>query len=555
MSENIRISLLYPGGESETSNVAGDMSCIADLDGELLMDTMKHAVAYKPGHKHPSVYFTDRIEVIQYRLDVFDDLLNDDSLVSMLHELLPRLEHLKELRIAGEYDPADTAASLYSIAEIELYIGCIDMLHGYFAKANDSFSSTGFKEFSSAITNVHASASYQKLKEGVGKVTYSVRNIKSVTIGINLDAQLRPVEAGLVAIHTTPYRSGNIIDKMLRADFDDSFTCLAPLEVMGKGMREEQLASFRFTVNRVLDHVLKSSVKEWKPVVRQFTKHQTKFLVELIDEIRFLLGGVALIHKIKATGLHVCKPAAVEAEQRSFAAYGMYHPGIALRSGSADSSRAASLVLNDLEFDRSGMIYILTGPNQGGKTVFTQTAGLVQWMFQLGLFVPAYSAALSPVDRIFTLFQQHGNETDAKGRFGEECFRVKKMFEKLSRYSLVLMDETFSSTSASEGTFIAGEVVMGLRAAGCRTIFATHLHDLALQVEELNRSSSGEDSQIDHLTAVLDETAPGRRSYRIVRTRPQGLSYAKDIAEKYGITFAGLVDTLNNRHKAKSNEA
>lgn len=547
MSEEIRISLLYPEGESTASNGAGDMSFIADLDGELLLDTMKQAVAYKPGYKHPSAYFTDRIEVIRYRLNVFDDLMNDDSLVAMLQELLPRLEHMKELRIAGEYDPADTAASLYSITEIELYTDCIDMLHGYFEKSKGKFSSPAFKEFSSAITQVHASESYRRIKEEAGNVTFSVRNIKSVTVGINLDAQLRPIEAGLVSIHTAPYRSGNIIDKILRADFDSSFTCLAPLEAMGKGMREEQLAAFRATVNRVLDHVLKSSVKQWKPAIRAFAKHQTKFLVDLIDEIRFLLGGVALIRKLIATGLPVCKPAAVEAEQRCFTVHGMYHPAIALRNGLSEPNRAMGLVLNDLEFDQSGMIYILTGPNQGGKTVFTQTAGLVQLMFQLGLFVPAYSAALSPVDHLFTLFQARGNETDAKGRFGEECFRVKKMFEKLSRYSFVLMDETFSSTSASEGTYIAGEVVLALRAAGCRTIFATHLHDLALRVEEMNDSSSEEDNRIDHLTAVLDETTPGKRSFRIVRTVPQGLSYAKDIAEKYGITYAGLLDTLSNR--------
>jgi DNA mismatch repair ATPase MutS len=195
------------------------------------------------------------------------------------------------------------------------------------------------------------------------------------------------------------------------------------------------------------------------------------------------------------------------------------------------------------------MIYIFTGPNQGGKTVFTQAVGLAQMMLQLGLFVPANFAIMSPVDNIFTHFPNENSQSN--GRFGEECQRLMATFERLTRSSLLLMDETFSSTSAVEAAYIAEQVLRGLRAVGCRAIFATHLHDLAGNIDQMNTDSEPDHSRIDSLTAQLDpqQIEQGTRSYRIIRSRPEGSSYARHIAEKYGLTYDGMMASLKKRNQ------
>lgn len=551
MSFDEHFSLLYPPEiPGESRNNAIERSFLSSLAVESLFGAMRGNSRYKPNTKHPIEYMTCDAEVIQYRLDVVEDILNNRVIRSLLEEMLPKLQSMKEIFSAVQGLDADTTAAMYSIAELELYTECIDQLNHAFQQENIHPHSTGFQRFAELITEIHESETYQRLKSESEKVTSSIRSIKSITIGVNLDAQLRPVEAGLVSVNTELYKSGNIMDKILRMNFkDDGYNCLAPLETMGKGARSQQNGSFQSAVNRTLNTVLETSVKKWRPVIRTYMKDQARFLLRLADEIDFLLGATSLLMKLKESGYPICKPETRPMEQNCFAIRDLYNPLLALESESTtDEDSKSPVVLNDLEFDDNGMIYVLTGPNQGGKTVFTRAVGLAQLMFQLGLFVPGFSAVLSPVDQIFTHFPID-NDTVNKSRFAEECSRLMQAFKSLTSHSLLLMDETFSSTSAAEAAVIAEQVLQGLQAAGCRVIFSTHLHDLARKIDELNQSSSDQNSRIDSLVAELNPTQmeQGQRAYRINRTRPKGNSYAQDIAEKYGLTYEGLIEALDNR--------
>jgi DNA mismatch repair ATPase MutS len=146
------------------------------------------------------------------------------------------------------------------------------------------------------------------------------------------------------------------------------------------------------------------------------------------------------------------------------------------------------------------------------------------------MLIPAESAKISPVDCIYTHFAGNYSTLD-KGRLGEECGRLNDILNNITEYSLVLFDETLSSTGAFEGSYIAAEVVEGLTFFGCRCIYATHMHELASLVGEINART---EKKIDTLIAGMEE---GKRSFKIRRAKPDGKSYAKDIAEKYDISL------------------
>lgn len=114
------------------------------------------------------------------------------------------------------------------------------------------------------------------------------------------------------------------------------------------------------------------------------------------------------------------------------------------------------------------------------------------------------------------------------GRLGEESSRFRDIFKAAGKRSLLLLNESFSTTSFEEGYYIARDVVRILKRLGVRTIYNTHMHKLAREAEALNKEETG-DSQIASLVA---ETEDGQRSYRVRGWRlPSGLSYAHDIAE------------------------
>ena len=553
MSAVSAFSLLYPQGETEerSDGAVADKSVVAALAAEPLFSAMHGNWRFKPNQRHPISYMTDDRKVIAYRLDIIEDIVNNEPLYGFLQTLLPDLEDMGELQQIDKGSGTDAASSLSSIAEIEVYVNLIDRLYDFFRTGRVGLQSEGMRMFAGQIKRIHEDESYTNLKTEYSKISTSIRSIKSITVGVNLDEQFRPYEAGLVAVHTEQFQSGTIIDKLLRMDFSDNgFNCLAPLDVVEKGVTHQQANSFRAGVNSALQAVFKSAIRSWRPVIRAYTISRSRFLVRLAGEIRFLLGGVALINKLREAGVPVCKPRLEPKESKTFEMTGLYNPVIALHQHeSSEDKMSNKVVLNPLRFDENGMIYILTGPNQGGKTVFVQAVGMAQLMFQLGLFVPAFSAAISPVDCIFVHFPDE-SERGAHGRFGDECQRLMHICGKLTEHSLLLMDETFSSTSASEATYIAEQVLLGLRTVGCRVLFSTHLHDLAGSIDELNKRAASDTNRIDSLTAELDsQSADGRRSYKISRSRPVGYSYARDIAEKYGLTYEGLMNSLHNRSR------
>jgi hypothetical protein len=154
---------------------------------------------------------------------------------------------------------------------------------------------------------------------------------------------------------------------------------------------------------------------------------------------------------------------------------------------------SGELVLNPVDFDEeNARVWILTGPNRGGKTVYACSVGQAQVLFQAGLYVPARSARLSPVDAIFTHFPTPERAQPGMGRLDEEAARLSAIFGQAGPNSLILLNEVLAGTNGIEGLAMAHDVVRGLRLLGGRAIYVTHLHELAGQADEINAHTAGE---------------------------------------------------------------
>lgn len=200
-----------------------------------------------------------------------------------------------------------------------------------------------------------------------------------------------------------------------------------------------------------------------------------------------------------------------------------------LKLAAAVAEKQETIVKNDLDFDRAHLVYVLTGANRGGKTTVTQAVGLLFALAQGGIYVPADSFALHPVDCIYTHFPADEDKTMDLGRLGEECRRFRGIYTDSTADSLLLLNETFSTTSFEEGYFIAKDAVRAILEKGIRTIYNTHMHKLAFDLEELNRS-------YDSVKAVslIVKADGGKRSFQIEMAPPEGISYAGDIAKNTG---------------------
>ncbi len=525
------VSLLYPTEESRDyhSNRQNLPNISDDVCEELGLNEI-----FALKNSALTDFFTVDKEVILYRQKTIADMLDIPEIGETLAKVHPILDDIMELRHLDSENTSSGDSYLYSITEIELYVSCIDLLSGGFAPVRDKIKSKAFSVLADFVCELSNSEYYKELNKKLESLASRVHEVKSITVGVNLDRQLRPESAGVISINAESFKSGKMLDKILRLSFkNDAFTTIAELTPYGKGQSDNKREALIGAFNGAIEDVFRSSVRGWRAIVGEYVLDNTDFLLRLLPEIEFVSRATELLKKLKAhDGCTIAVPEVFPMEEKVFCADGLYNPRVALVIDD-------KIVTNDLAFDDRAGIYVLTGPNRGGKSVITVALGAAQAFCQLGLPVPAEACKISPVDGIFTHFPEGADDTIDKGRLGEECERLREIFDSVTPDSMILLDESLSSTGAYEASYIASEILSGFAALRCRGIFSTHLHELAARVPEMNmRSAEHGGVAIDTLVAGMEE---GERSFKIHRMKPDGKSYARDIADKYGLSFENLM--------------
>ena len=143
---------------------------------------------------------------------------------------------------------------------------------------------------------------------------------------------------------------------------------------------DNQKTALAIAFNSAIGEVYKQSLRSWKKIVQSYVLENTDFLLNLMPEIEFLVKGTELLQKLKNRNLKLCRPE-IYSDRRVFRAFELYNPAVALKVDD-------EIVLNDIEFDeKDTLIYVLTGPNRGGKSVIT-CAGMLRYLPSSGCLCP-----------------------------------------------------------------------------------------------------------------------------------------------------------------------
>jgi DNA mismatch repair protein MutS len=183
---------------------------------------------------------------------------------------------------------------------------------------------------------------------------------------------------------------------------------------------------------------------------------------------------------------------------------------------------------NDVSLTEDARMIILTGPNMAGKSTVLRQVGLIVLMAQVGSFVPATKARIGVVDRLFTRVGASDNLVRGQSTFMVEMSETSAILHTATRRSLVLLDEIGRGTSTYDGISIAWSVSEHLHnAVGCKTIFATHYHELTQLADNLVavRNYNVQVREVGDQVLFLHRLQPGGadRSYGIEVGRLAGL--------------------------------
>jgi DNA mismatch repair protein MutS len=183
---------------------------------------------------------------------------------------------------------------------------------------------------------------------------------------------------------------------------------------------------------------------------------------------------------------------------------------------------------NDVRLSTAERVIILTGPNMAGKSTILRQVGLIVLMAQCGSFVPAARATIGIVDRLFTRVGASDNLVRGQSTFMVEMAETSAILHTATARSLVLLDEIGRGTSTYDGVSIAWSVTEHLHSrVGCKTIFATHYHELTQLADELPalRNYNVAVREVGDRVLFLHRMQPGGadRSYGIEVGRLAGL--------------------------------
>lgn len=504
---------------------------------------------------------TDDAETVKYRADVFDDFLRFPNLRVALSELLEELSDLRDIsRFQKDTEASDLWKLINRLREIDGYVNCITKIKECLESID--ISSRGLLNLKKEVSDIYDNSGFPELKADIAETFAKVQRVKSVTIGINLDDLLRPKNAGILSLNDKAFTSSGLMKHFMKftsngddIHFGTDISDIKKFHPSSPKIKESDIGlgtldavptdgnphittsgltgadPLSDSLKKAVTDIMRKTVRDIQSVLTKYVNISGYTLSALMPEIVFYIRWAELVEKINSKGLQMCKPTILPLVSREIVARGIYNLKLAIKRVNGEEF---SIVANDIDFDdKSGRIFILTGPNRGGKTTFTQAVGLAVLLAQNGIYVPGSEFKLGPCDNIFTHFPADENDTVDLGRLGEESKRLAEIFDIATENSLLLLNESLATTNVSEGLFIAKDVVRAMRYLGVRSVFNTHMHDLAKDLDVMNSETKGK-SSVQSLVTGVDH---GERSFRVYISPPQGSSYARDIAKKYGVTF------------------
>lgn len=257
----------------------------------------------------------------------------------------------------------------------------------------------------------------------------------------------------------------------------------------------------------------------------KYSDYAEERLLLLAEELPFYLSFYKFEQWMKGKGFAFALPTCDSC--KPMRAEGLYDLALAI----VNLSGGKPVVDNSFYLDDGEQFFVLTGPNQGGKTTFARSLGQLVYFAKMGLSVPAKGANVPYFTGILTHFSVEESIETGRGKLKEELIRLLPMMEDGSRNSFVVINELFTTAANYDACIMGKNVLEHFIGLQCKGIYVTHLRELT----ECHQA-------VVSLAAMLDENR--QQNFKVVRSKAETKGCAINQVNKYQLTYEQLKERL-----------
>ena len=490
----------------------GDVKKVLPPD-PFIMETMRKVMM---------VPIADR-DTVYFRQEIMKDVLKVPEVATGLYEISTWV--LKEWDKLGRHvkdkmsNKTDASRVMTQIRLVSLFVEGLAKIKTLLREHKDELKSVGLTALAGRIEDRFSDEREEKLRNLLKEIVFYVSNeqiqeernmiqVPKIVMNCSVGNGLKMDDVKLVSVESKSqkYRDPNSpiakVQEYMNSKVPDSFSL-----VKSAGLSEDGQS--------LILAVVQFQISSCDPFVNEFAV----FFDQLHLESAFYTGAVLLQGHFKRFELEYCFPTVGKQEDLKF---------WDLKEAVMCIEQRVKAVGNTCEI-QDKMLLVVTGANQGGKSTFLRSIGIAQIMMQAGFFVAARSYESGLFTSFFTHFTRREDSSMNSGRLDEELGRMSQIVDRLGPATMILLNESFATTTEKEGSVIAYDIIKALLEQGVKVLTVTHLLSFAQKVyeESLEKEERGEKVMSAFLSAERKED--GRRTYRMIEHAPSLTSFGLDL--------------------------
>ena len=470
---------------------------------DLNLETVMDRLADKWGRdvRKYFLYLPATPEDEAYRRAVYGDVKRD-AVYNALTAFEKRLAGADELRREKEKVPGIRQRAVWQLREAEAYCIACEELAEALGKAEPD--SEGMRRFREILQGILEGEFYRKMREELRRVMGSIRGTRLV---ITYEKDRIQVAEGTAETEYEPLPAGE--RKPLQNPFIAN-PVITELE------------------SECLDILKKKNPEFFREILaaaEQYEHYDSAAVLRFAAEVKFYLSYAMLQRDMEEKGFAFAVPS-VSAD-RPMAARGLYDLALAC----VNVKKGKKVVANDFDYRDGERFFVLTGPNQGGKTTFARSMGQLVYFTRIGLDMPAAEANVPFFRDIQTHFSVEESMETGRGKLQEELVRLKPMMAENRQGTFVVINELFTTAASYDALIMGRKVLEHFIGLGCTGIYVTHLKELIAAHEG-----------VAALQATLD--AERVQTFEIRRGEAPDIACAENQVNKYRLTYEQLKERL-----------